>query len=39
MRLALGWLPPAWALGWTIVLGVAFFALPWPYVDVVNVSA
>ena len=38
VRLAnLGWLPPAWALGWTIVLGAAFFSLSWPYVDVVNV--
>lgn len=38
VRLAnLGWLPPAWALGWTIVLGTAFFSLSWPYVDVVNV--
>jgi hypothetical protein len=33
----LHWLPLAWALGWTIALGFAFFALPWPYVDVVNV--
>ena len=32
------WLPLAWALVWTIVLGLAFFAQPWPYVDVVEVS-
>jgi len=31
------WLPSAWALGWTSALGLAFFAIPWPYVDVVNV--
>jgi hypothetical protein len=27
----------AWALVWTIVFGLAFFTIPWPYVDVVNV--
>ena len=30
----LHWLPLAWALVWTIILGVAFFAQPWPYMDV-----
>ena len=34
---ALAWLPPAWALVWIIVCGLAFFTVPWPYVDVVNV--
>jgi len=33
----LHWLPIVWAVGWTTVLGVAFFTLPWPYVDIVNV--
>ena len=31
------WLPTAWALVWIIVCGLAFFTIPWPYVDVVNV--
>jgi hypothetical protein len=31
------WLPSAWALAWTIALGLVFFTISWPYVDVVNV--
>jgi hypothetical protein len=31
------WLSPTWASVWIIVFAFAFFTIPWPYVDVVNV--
>ena len=30
------WLPVAWASGWLVVLGLAFFSISWPYVDLHN---
>ena len=30
------WLPVVWGFGWTALLGVALFAIPWSFIDVFN---
>jgi hypothetical protein len=29
----ISWLPVAWAVGWIVILGLAFFSISWPYID------
>lgn len=35
-RSRISWIPIAWTIGCVVVLGVAFFGISWPYVDVHN---
>ena len=35
-RSRISWIPIAWTVACLLVLGVAFFAVSWPYVDVHN---
>jgi len=32
----LSWIAIAWAAGWLAILGIAYFAISWPYIDVYN---